>query len=190
MQERTKHSIIDAEGLERTLMRLASHILERNKGADNLVLVGIRTRGVPIAQRLSRIISDLEDGKVVPVGILDIALYRDDFRSASKMAEVKATEIDFKIQDCNVVLVDDVLYTGRTARSAIHAILDYGRPQTIQLAVMIDRGHREMPIQGDFVGRSIVTSPGEEVRVRLSEIDGVDGVFIVEEVEEALRGDL
>lgn len=188
MQERTKHSIIDAAGMERTLTRLAVQILERNKGTENLVLIGIRTRGVPIAKRLSQIISTLEKGKTVNTGILDISLYRDDYMTTAKMAEVRATEIDFDINGCNVVLVDDVLYTGRTARSAIHGILDFGRPATIQLAVFIDRGHREMPIQGDFVGRSIVTSPGEEVRVHVKEIDGVDEVVLVEEFDDDERG--
>ncbi len=161
-------------------MRLAAEIVERNRGAGNLALIGIRTRGAPLANRLARIISNSEGNKEVPVGILDITLYRDDYLISRKTPKVRATEIPFDIQDCAVVLVDDVLYTGRTVRAAIDAILDYGRPDRIQLAVLVDRGGREMPIAGDFVGKKLIISPGEEVRVHLEETDGIDEVIIVE----------
>lgn len=179
MTTKVKYQISDDKGIDRTLLRMAMQILERNSGTDHLVLVGIKTRGAPLAHRLAGIIANLEPGQAVPVGALDITLYRDDFLTMTKTPEVKATEIDFDIHDCDVVLVDDVLFTGRTGRAAIDAILDYGRPNTIQLAVLIDRGHREMPIQGDFVGQEIQTKPGEEVLVRLKEIDGVDEVVLV-----------
>ena len=165
--------------MERTIRRLATEIIENNRGVGNLALVGIRTRGAPLAERIAEKVLKLE-GQTIPVGVLDITLYRDDFMTSTGIPEVKATEISFDIHKLNLVLVDDVLYTGRTSRAAIDAILDYGRPANIRLAVLIDRGHREMPIQGDFVGATINTSPGEEVRVRLKEIDGVDEVVIVD----------
>lgn len=180
MADKVKYQIKDECGVDRTLNRLAMQILERNSGSDDLVLVGIRTRGAPLAERLSKIIAKIDSKESIPVGALDITFYRDDFLTMIKTPEVKATEIDFDIHDKDVILVDDVLYTGRTVRAAIDAILDYGRPKTIQLAVLIDRGHREMPIQGDFVGRTVQTSPGEEVVVRLKEIDGIDEVDVIE----------
>ena len=179
-EEHIKARIIDEEGLERTLTRLEHEILERNRGAEGLAMVGIRTRGAPLAYRLAKKIAQIEGLTEVPVGILDITLYRDDFLISRKTPKVRATEIPFDIQEKTIVLVDDVLYTGRTARAAIDAVLDYGRPDRIQLAVLVDRGGREMPIQGDFVGKKVVVSPGEEVRVRVKEIDQVDEVVIVE----------
>jgi pyrimidine operon attenuation protein/uracil phosphoribosyltransferase len=166
--------------MKRTITRLAHEILERNRGIEGLALVGIRTRGAPLAERLAAEISRIEGGAAVPVGILDITLYRDDYLTSRKTPKVRATEIPFEIHDCNVVLVDDVLFTGRTVRSAIDALLDYGRPAQIQLVILIDRGHREMPIQGDFVGERVVTAPGEEVRVRLAEVDGADEAVLFE----------
>jgi len=184
MGERVKHCIADNQGVERTLNRLAHEIVEKNRGAERIGLIGIRTRGAPLAERLSRIISEIEKGRTVPVGILDITLYRDDFLTARKTPQVQATEIDFDINDRVIVLVDDVLFTGRTIRAAIDAVLDYGRPAKIQLAVMVDRGHREMPVQGDFVGIRAVTAPGEEVRVHLREIDNEDEIVIMERTNE------
>jgi pyrimidine operon attenuation protein/uracil phosphoribosyltransferase len=178
--EKLKQRIIDQQGLERTLARLAHEILEANLGTEGLALIGIRTRGVPLAERLAKLISTIENSSEVPVGVLDITLYRDDYLMARKTPRVQATEIPFDIYNRNVILVDDVLFTGRTIRAAIDAILDYGRPARIKLAVLIDRGHREMPIQGDFIGRKLVTLSGEEVRVRLREIDGKDEVVLVE----------
>ena len=184
MTEKLKQLLIDAAGLERTLARLAHEILEANAGYEGLALIGIRTRGAPLADRLAALISQIENGAEVPVGVLDITLYRDDYLMARKTPKVRATEIPFDIRNRSVVLVDDVLFTGRTSRAAIDAILDYGRPGRIQLAVLIDRGHREMPIQGDFVGRRIETIPGEEIRVHLKEVDGVDEVLLVETLED------
>ncbi len=184
MVEKLKQRLIDATGLERTLARLAHEILEANAGYEGLALIGIRTRGAPLADRLAALISQIENGAEIPVGVLDITLYRDDYLMARKTPRVRATEIPFDIRNRSVVLVDDVLFTGRTSRAAIDAILDYGRPGRIQLAVLIDRGHREMPIQGDFVGRRIETIPGEEIRVHLKEVDGVDEVLLVETLED------
>lgn len=183
MAERLKHQLADAAGVERTLARLAHEIVEKNRGAHRIALVGIRTRGVPLAERLAKLISSIEPATDVPVGVLDITLYRDDFLTARKTPKVQATDISFDLQDKVVILVDDVLFTGRTVRAAIDAVLDYGRPARIQLAVLVDRGHREMPIQGDFVGRTEITSPGEGVKVLLKEIDEVDEIQLVEKGE-------
>lgn len=184
MRERIKNIIFDATGMERTLARLAHEIIERNCGLGDVALVGIRTRGAPMAERLLKKLSKIEGGSEIGIGILDINLYRDDYLTSGKTPVVRGTDIPFEINDRTIVLVDDVLYTGRTVRAAIDALLDYGRPSKIQLAVLIDRGHREMPIQGDFVGQKVVTVPGEQVRVRLSEVDGVDEVVLVETTEE------
>ncbi len=160
-------------------MRIAHEILEKNKGTEDLCLVGIRNRGVYLAQRLAEFIKSIE-GKPVLTGALDITLYRDDLALASGKAVVRKTEIDFDINNKNLVLVDDVLYTGRTIRAALDALIDFGRPKTIQLAVLIDRGHRELPIRADFVGKNIPTAKDETVEVRLEETDKVDEVVIVE----------
>ena len=180
MEENIKRQIADAMHIERMLARLAHQIVEKNRGAAKIALIGIRTRGAPLADRLSKLISKIEQDIVIPVGILDITLYRDDFLTARKTPKVQATEIPFDIRDRVLVLVDDVLFTGRTIRSAIDALLDHGRPAKIQLAVLVDRGHREMPIQGDFVGVTVSAAPGEEVRVCLQEIDGSDQIILVE----------
>ncbi len=171
-----KAQLADEKGLDRSLTRLAHEILEKNRGVENLVLVGIRSRGMPLAQRLAKKIHQIE-GKDVPVGILDVSLYRDDFKY--KQPQVRVTDIPFSIDNKNIVLVDDVLYTGRTVRSALNALMDYGRPARIQLAVLVDRGHRELPIKSDFVGKNVPTSIGEEVRVRVREIDGEDGIWLL-----------
>ncbi len=176
---KVKQRLIDHAGMVRTINRLASEIIEENLGVDNLALIGVRTRGAPLADRIAEKIAKLE-GRKIKVGVLDITLYRDDFMTSTGIPEVKATEIPFDIHNLNLVLIDDVLFTGRTSREAIEAIMDNGRPSRIQLAVLIDRGHREMPIHGDYVGRKINISPGEEVRVKLKEIDGIDEVVIVE----------
>ena len=177
MKEKTK--VLDAAGLNRSLMRIAHEILEKNKGTKGLCLVGIRNRGAFMAKRLNRCIRDIE-GEDVGVGILDITLYRDDLTLIAQQPVVHKTEIDFDITDKNVVLVDDVLFTGRTIRAAMDALIDLGRPKSIQLAVLIDRGHRELPIRADYVGKNIPTSVTETVEVRFSEADGVDEVVIVE----------
>lgn len=177
MKEKTK--ILDAEGISRVLKRIAHEILEKNKGTENLCLVGVRNRGVYLAKRLAEEIRKIENKKI-PVGILDITLYRDDLTLISAQPVVRKTEIDFDLEGQNLVLVDDVLYTGRTVRAGLDALIDLGRPRSIQLAVLVDRGHRELPIRADFVGKNIPTSTKETVEVRLEEVDGSDAVLIVE----------
>jgi pyrimidine operon attenuation protein/uracil phosphoribosyltransferase len=179
MERKIKARIIDEVGLRRTVTRLAHEILERNRGAENLVIVGVRTRGVYLAQRIIHAIEKIE-GKRLPLGILDITMYRDDFRQRLKQPVVQQTDIPFDIYDKDVILVDDVLYTGRTTRAALEALMSFGRPARIQLAVLVDRGHRELPIKPDYVGKNIPTSIGEEVQVKMQEIDGEDSVLLVE----------
>jgi pyrimidine operon attenuation protein/uracil phosphoribosyltransferase len=179
VNERIKKEVVDEEGLERTITRLAHEIIERNRGTENLAIVGIRTRGAFLAERIQKKISDIEKVEI-PFGVLDATLYRDDFRRALKQPKVSVTDIPFDIDGMNLVLVDDVLYTGRTARAALDALMDFGRPQRIQLVVLVDRGHRELPIKADFVGKNIPTSVGEEVRVKMKEIDNIDAVFLVD----------
>lgn len=174
-----KAKILDKEAVARSLMRIAHEILEKNKGTDALCLVGIRNRGVYLAQRLAGCIKKIEN-KDIPVGILDITLYRDDLTLIASQPVVHKTEIDFDINDKILILVDDVLYTGRTVRAALDALIDFGRPKSIQLAVLVDRGHRELPVRADYAGKNIPTSQKETVEVRLLEADGVDEVVIVE----------
>ncbi len=182
-QQHVKALEIDSFGIQRTITRLAYEIIERNRGAENVVVVGVRTRGVYIANRLVDRIREIES-KSVPVGILDVTLYRDDFRKRMKQPRVQVSDIPFDIDEKNVVLVDDVLFTGRTSRAALDALMDLGRPASVQLAVLVDRGHRELPIRADYVGKNIPTSGGEEVQVRLQETDGEDSVLLVEAPEE------
>lgn len=177
MKEKAK--ILDKDTIQRALMRIAHEILEKNKGTENLCFIGVRNRGAYLAKRLGDCIEKIDNAKV-PVGILDITLYRDDLTLISAQPVVHKTEIDFDISEKNVVLVDDVLYTGRTVRSALDALIDFGRPKTIQLAVLVDRGHRELPIRADYVGKNIPTAQNETVEVRLEEADGKDEVAIVE----------
>jgi pyrimidine operon attenuation protein / uracil phosphoribosyltransferase len=173
-----KAKIIDEEGLNRTLTRLAHEILEKNKGSKNLVLIGMRTRGEFIAERIRQKIKEI-DKSDPSYGVLDVTLYRDDFRVRLKQPEISVTNITFDVNDRDVILIDDVLYTGRTVRAALDALMDLGRPNTIQLCVLVDRGHRELPIRADFVGKNIPTSINEEVHVRIKETDGEDGVYLV-----------
>lgn len=178
MGGRVKAEVLDAEAVARAVTRVAHEVLESNKGAKDIALVGIVTRGAHLATRLAARIEDIE-GTQVPVGQLDISFYRDDV--GSRFApEVHRTEIDFDVNGRDVILVDDVLYTGRTIRAAMDAIMDYGRPRTIQLAVLVDRGHRELPIRADYVGKNVPTSSSERVTVSLSEVDGKDAVVIRE----------
>jgi pyrimidine operon attenuation protein/uracil phosphoribosyltransferase len=174
-----KAKLVDSEGFARTLNRLAFEIVERNRGVKDLALVGMRTRGAFIAKRLQECIKRNE-GVEVPLGILDATLYRDDFRKKLKQPEVKITDIPFNLDGKNIILIDDVLFTGRTVRAALDELMDFGRPARIQLAIFVDRGHRELPITPDFVGKHIPTSIGEEVRVRMEEVDGSDEVLLVE----------
>jgi pyrimidine operon attenuation protein/uracil phosphoribosyltransferase len=175
MPEKT---LLTSREMERALARIAHEIVEKNKGADDVVLVGMRTRGVPLAKRIAEVIEDFE-GTLIPVGTLDIGLYRDDISpSESRPATESHTDIPTSITDRRVILVDDVLYTGRSIRAAMDALMDLGRPKSIQLAVLIDRGHRELPIRADYVGKNIPSSKDEEIQVQLQEVDGVDKVVI------------
>ena len=171
--------VIDADRMGRTLTRIAHEILERNRDLAELALVGIRTRGVPIARRIAHAIHDI-NGHEVPTGALDITLYRDDLmrHAVGPQPLVRKTEIPFSIDDKRILLVDDVLYTGRTIRAALDALIDFGRPKAIQLVVLIDRGHRELPIKADYVGKNLPTSLAQSVQVHLAEIDGRDEVEI------------
>jgi len=172
--------IMDQEAVRRAVLRMAHEILEKNKGVDHLALVGIRTRGVILAQRLRQAIKDIE-GVDLPVGILDITLYRDDLSLGRTKPMVRETAIDFDITDLRIVLVDDVFYTGRTIRAGLNALVDFGRPASIQLAVLVDRGHRELPIRADFVGKNIPTTKNQDVQVVLGESDGKTDEVIVED---------
>ena len=176
---RIKAKLADEEGVRRTLTRLAHEIIERNRGVQNLALVGMQTRGVHIANRLKQLIQEIE-GAEVPSGVLDVTLYRDDFRLKFKRPQVQVTQINFDLDEMNIILVDDVIYTGRTTRAALDALMDLGRALRIQMAVLVDRGHRELPIKPDFVGKNVPTSIGEEVRVRMKESDGEDAIYLVE----------
>jgi pyrimidine operon attenuation protein / uracil phosphoribosyltransferase len=174
-----KAKIIDEAGMNRTITRLAHEILERNKGSENIILIGMRTRGEFLAKRILEKISEI-DKNTPSLGILDATLYRDDFRTRLKQPMVSVTNITFDITEKDVILIDDVLYTGRTTRAALDALMDLGRPSTIQFCVLVDRGHREMPIKADFVGKNIPTSVNEEVKVKMKEVDDEDAVYLIE----------
>ena len=177
MDESTK--VADKQGLNRILTRISHEILEKNRGSNNIVLIGMRTRGEFLAKRILAIIKRI-DKVELPLGILDVTLYRDDFRTSLKQPEVSVSDISFDINEKDVILIDDVLYTGRTARSALNALMDYGRPSSIQLCILIDRGHRELPIRADYVGKNIPTSQNQEIKVKMEEIDGEDAIYIIE----------
>jgi len=173
---------MDEMGMKRALTRIAHEIIEKNKGVNNVAIIGIRRRGGPLAQRLALRIEEIE-GIKIPVGILDITLYRDDLTTLAQQPQVHRTEVNFDINGKRLVLVDDVLYTGRTVRAALDALIDLGRPECIQLAVLIDRGHRELPIKADFIGKNVPTSRQENIEVYVKELDGKDGVVIQEIVD-------
>jgi pyrimidine operon attenuation protein/uracil phosphoribosyltransferase len=173
-----KAQILDQAGIQRAVTRIAHEIVERNKGTNDLVLIGLRSRGVDLARRIAQELKII-DGADIPVGTLDVTLYRDDLGRVGLQPVVRKTEISFSINEKRVVLVDDVLYTGRTIRAALDSLIDLGRPRLIQLAVLVDRGHRELPIRADYVGKNVPTSRQEQVQVLLTEEDGVDGVLIV-----------
>jgi pyrimidine operon attenuation protein/uracil phosphoribosyltransferase len=177
--DRAMPVVIDADRMGRTLARIAHEILERNRGVEELALVGIRTRGVPLARRLARLIHEI-NGHQLPTGVLDITLYRDDLMRHPIGAQpiIRRTEIPFSIDDKRILLVDDVLYTGRTIRAALDALIEFGRPRAIQLVVLVDRGHRELPIKADYVGKNLPTSLSQSVQVHLTEVDGRDEVEI------------
>lgn len=172
-----KAEIMDESGMMRAVTRISHEIIEKNKGVENLVLIGIQRRGVPLARMIAQKIHEVEN-KTVPVGILDITFYRDDLSMLSEHPIVNKTEIDFPVTEKKVVLVDDVLFTGRTARAAIEAVMDMGRPRQIQLAILIDRGHRELPIRADYVGKNVPTSRSEVINVKIKEFDNVNMVTI------------
>ncbi len=174
-----KAIVMDRQAINRAINRIAHEILERNKGTEDLVLIGIQRRGVPLALRIAQKIKMVE-GKAPSVGILDITLYRDDLSLLDEHPIINGTEINFSLHAKKVILIDDVLFTGRTVRSAINAVLDLGRPKIIQLGILIDRGHRELPIRADFVGKNVPTSKSEVINVRLEEVDGIDTVTINE----------
>lgn len=169
--------IMDKPAIDRAVKRMAHEIVEQNKGLEKLYLVGIQTRGVPLAKRLACYLKEIE-GKDIPVGILDITFYRDDLTTISHQPVIKSTSIDFTIEDPVVILCDDVLFTGRTVRAAIDALQDFGRPQSIQLCVLIDRGHRELPIKANYVGKNVPTSKEELIKVLFNETDSEEAVYV------------
>ncbi|MEE8419267.1 MAG: bifunctional pyr operon transcriptional regulator/uracil phosphoribosyltransferase PyrR [Dehalococcoidales bacterium] len=177
----TETIIMTQDDIRRSLARVSHEIIERNKTTGNLMLVGMRTRGVPLASRLAADIEGLE-GLKIPVGALDISLYRDDLDTLASQSTVQHTDIPENVDGKSVILVDDVLYTGRSARAAMDALIDLGRPQSIQLAVLIDRGHRELPIRADYIGKNIPSARHEDIQVKLTEIDGIDEVIILKGV--------
>ncbi len=178
--------LIDASGMRRTVTRLAHEVIEANRGAEQLAVIGIRTRGEFLARRVARLVEEIE-GTPVPVGILDITLYRDDLRGRLDQPLLQSTDILFDVTGKTLILVDDVLYTGRTIRSALNAIMDLGRPKAIRLLVLIDRGHRELPIKADYVGKNVPTAVAHEVQVRMSEVDGEDAVYLSEDTGKEAR---
>jgi len=182
---RVKGRLMSASEIERTLVRLAHEIVEKNDGAENLGLIGIKRRGVPLAERLAVLIEKIEKRKV-DTGVLDISFYRDDLSTAGPRPTVSKSDIGFDVNGRDIVLLDDVLYTGRTIRAALDALFDHGRPKSVQLLVLIDRGHRELPIQATFTGRSVPTSSREIIEVKLKEIDGDEQVQLVELVGDPL----
>jgi pyrimidine operon attenuation protein/uracil phosphoribosyltransferase len=182
MEEKIKARILDAPKMKRALQRISTEIIERNRDLKNLVIIGIRTRGVHLAKRIAKLIKNMEEIEI-PMGVLDITLYRDDYAEKEAQHVVKTTEIDFSVQNKDILLVDDVLFTGRTIRAAMDSLMDLGRPKTVQLLVFIDRGHRELPIRADYVGKFLPTSRKELVQVRLKEIDESDEVLITEPVK-------
>lgn len=178
---REKSQLMSSSEIERTLVRLAHEIVERNNGSEGLVFVGIRRRGVPLASRLAQKIAEIEK-VATPVGILDITFYRDDLSTVDQKPVVQRAKLPFSVQDKIVVMVDDVLYTGRTTRAALDALVDQGRPRRVELCVLIDRGHRELPIQANYIGRVVQTADNEVIEVRLHEVDGEDKVMLCEKV--------
>ena len=170
--------VMDARAIQRALVRIAHEILERNRGTADLALVGIRSRGVHLAERIRQALHEIEGGGLVPFGVVDITLYRDDLDRGLQNPAVRGTDMPFPVEGRQILLVDDVLFTGRTVRAAMDALVDFGRPRSVQLAVLVDRGHRELPIRADYVGKNLPTSRREQVQVRLAEADGVDEVVI------------
>jgi pyrimidine operon attenuation protein/uracil phosphoribosyltransferase len=179
MNSKIKSRPLDADGIKRTLQRISHEILEKNQGIEGLAVIGIRSRGAYLAERISKNMKEIE-GKEVPVGALDITLYRDDLTEVAEQPVVHSTDIGFDITGKKIILVDDVLFSGRTVRCALDELIDFGRPANIQLAVLIDRGHRELPIRPDFVGKNIPTAKNENVEVRIKEVDDEEEVVVME----------
>jgi pyrimidine operon attenuation protein/uracil phosphoribosyltransferase len=172
--------VMDSKTVERALIRIAHEIVEKNKGAEDLAVIGIKTRGAYLAERIAKLIEEIEKVKI-PVGLMDITLYRDDIQTKLEQPVVQKTEILFDVVEKVIILVDDVLFTGRTIRAALDQIIDFGRPKSIQLAVLVDRGHRELPIRADYVGKNIPTAKDEQVKVKIKEVDGEDSVSILKQ---------
>ena len=172
--------VMDAKAVERALIRVAHEMVEKNKGAENLAVIGIKTRGAYLAERIAKLIEQIEKVKI-PVGLMDITLYRDDIQTKLEQPVVQKTEVLFDVVDKVIVLVDEVLFTGRTIRAALDQIIDYGRPKNIQLAVLVDRGHRELPIRADYVGKNIPTAKDDRVNVKITEVDKEDSVSIIKQ---------
>ncbi len=170
--------IMDAKTIGRALTRIAHEIVEKNKGAENMAVIGIQNRGGPLAERVARLIEEIEKVEI-PVGMMDITLYRDDIQTKLEQPLVQKTDILFDVVDKIIILVDDVLFTGRTVRAALDQIIDFGRPRSIQLAVLVDRGHRQLPIRADYVGKNIPTAQDDRVKVKIKEVDGEDSVSII-----------
>ncbi len=174
------HELMDEAAISRALVRISHEIVEHNVGLDNVAIIGIQKRGVPLAKRIRKLLEDIE-GVKVPMGILDITFYRDDLSKLSAHPVVNGTDIPFDVTDKKIILVDDVLFTGRTTRAAIENIFDMGRPANIQLAILIDRGHRQLPFRADFVGKNVPTSITEQIKVEVKEVDGTDRVVLLKE---------
>jgi pyrimidine operon attenuation protein/uracil phosphoribosyltransferase len=172
--------IMDAKTIERALTRIAHEIVEKNRGAENMAVIGIQNRGAYLAERIAKLIEKIE-GVKIPVGLMDITLYRDDVQTKLEQPVVQKTEIMFDVKEKAIILVDDVLYTGRTVRAALDQIIDFGRPRHIHLAVLVDRGHRELPIRADYVGKNIPTAKDDRVKVKIKEVDGEDSVSVVKQ---------
>lgn len=183
MKFKEKSKLADARALERTLNRLAHEILEKSSSTEDIAIIGIRTRGEFLAKRIAKKIQEIE-GVEIPVGVLDIVMYRDDFRVKHKLPAVEVTDIPFGIDNKTLILVDDVVYTGRTIRAALDALVDFGRAAKIRLAVLVDRGHREMPIKPDYVGKNFPTADDEEIRVKVMEVDDKDEILLVQRIDE------
>ncbi|MFP4547095.1 MAG: bifunctional pyr operon transcriptional regulator/uracil phosphoribosyltransferase PyrR [Fidelibacterota bacterium] len=183
MKFKEKSKLADARALERTLNRLAHEILEKSSSTEDIAIIGIRTRGEFLAKRIAKKIEEIE-GVEIPVGVLDIVMYRDDFRVKHKLPAVEVTDIPFGIDNKTLILVDDVVYTGRTIRAALDALVDFGRAAKIRLAVLVDRGHREMPIKPDYVGKNFPTADDEEIRVKVTEVDDKDEILLVQRIDE------
>lgn len=176
---KVKAKLVDEIGMKRIITRISHEILERNKGSKNIILLGMRTRGEFVAKRVFDKLKEIE-GTEIPFGVLDVTLYRDDFRTRLKQPDVSVSDITFDINEKDIILIDDVLYTGRTVRSALNVVMEFGRPASIQLFVLVDRGHRELPIKADYIGKNIPTSINEEVRVKMQEVDGEDAIYLVD----------